>query len=496
MTSGRTIAKNAGVMMATQLVTWALSFALVIVLPRYLGPEAIGTLSVAFAIWMIVGVFIAFGMDTHITKSVARNPKLIGSLLGTTLVVRCFLLLVSSVAVGLYLFFVTTDVQTVIIVVILGFSTLFGSLGVGVSAVFAGLERMEFAAIAGIASKAILTTVTLIFVSLGLGLYAVAFVEVIASIVSMSILFYFLRKQGSIQLNWSWAQARAILVESSKYLVTILAIVVYQQIDVIFINALVDKQTVGWYSTAMRLFGTLMFVPAIIGSVLLPALSRSYSNANEQFLTISRRGFDLMFLFSIPIGLGISVTAKPLVVLLFGAEFAQSGPILSVLGIVIIFTYLNTFFGQLLVASERTKAWNAVLIVAILATLPLDLVFVPLTQATFGNGGLGGVIGFLITEFGILVAALFLLPRHTLQWSNVRSATLLLLSGIIMTAVCWLLRDQNVFLIILAGMVTYPAAVLLMRVIPREDLLLLRSVFIGLLERLRRKDPAASGTSG
>jgi O-antigen/teichoic acid export membrane protein len=244
----------------------------------------------------------------------------------------------------------------------------------------------------------------------------------------------------------------------------------------------------------MNLFGTLMFIPVVFGNVIFPTLSRSYANATHHVNLIAQRSFDLMFLFSVPVGLGIVVIAKPLIALLYGAEFAPSAGVLSMLGVVVIFTYLNTILGQLLIATERTGPWNMVMIAAIITTIPLDLVLVPWTHTVYGNGGLGGALSFMVTEGGMVICAILLLPKKTLQWSNVRTASLSLLCGLLMMAVCWWLRDRNLVLAILAGAVVYPTGMMLLRVVPREDLLLVGDGVMGIAKRLRRSKSAPAST--
>jgi O-antigen/teichoic acid export membrane protein len=203
-----------------------------------------------------------------------------------------------------------------------------------------------------------------------------------------------------------------------------------------------------------------------------------------------------MFLLSVPIGLGLLVISKPLIHLLYGADFAPSGHILGLLGIVLIFTYLNTFLSQLLISADRTGRWNVVMLCAVLLTIPLDLVLVPWTQATFQNGALGGVTAFLFTEAIMVCGAVLLLPKGTLQWSNVRTAALSLVAGLLMLAASWWWRESMMILSVVVGAAVYVGAVLLLRVVPRQDLLMLRDGFAQVLGRLRRDEKQAQAGAG
>ena len=127
MISGKTIAKNVGVMMASQLVTWGLAFVLAIFLPRYLGVTAIGAISIANSIWMIMSVLFAFGMDTHLTKSISRDPSSTSELLSTSLLLRVVFFAASCGVVALYTWVMGYDAQLLIVVSLMGAAFLFAS---------------------------------------------------------------------------------------------------------------------------------------------------------------------------------------------------------------------------------------------------------------------------------------------------------------------------------------------------------------------------------
>jgi O-antigen/teichoic acid export membrane protein len=286
-----------------------------------------------------------------------------------------------------------------------------------------------------------------------------------------------------------------MLNDSKQYLITALVLIAYQQIDKLFIVQLIDIRTVGWYGTAMNLFGTLMFVPVVIGTVIFPTLSRNYVSDKAVLNKIAQRGLDLMFLIGVPVGLGLLIISKPLINLLYGAEFAPSGPILGMLGIVLIFTYLNTFLGQLLISTDRTGPWNMVMLAGVVLTAPLDLILVPWTHTTFGNGALGGATAFLFTEAGMVIGAVMLMPKGMLLWANVRTAALCLCCGLVMLATSWWWRDTMMPLSILVGAITYISLIFLLRVVPHDDLLVLKDVGMLVIGKLRRfrEAPASTG---
>jgi len=201
------------------------------------------------------------------------------------------------------------------------------------------------------------------------------------------------------------------------------------------------------------------------------------------------KSFNLLLLVSIPVGLGVLVIADPLVVLLFGEEFINSGPILAVMGIVIILTYQNMLLGQFFISIDRQKDWTWVMAAATAATIALDLVLIPWCQRVFGNGAIGGSIAFVITEAGMLFVALRMLPDGIITWQSSRRSLRAILAGIGMVAATWWARDLFIAIPIGLGMVSYVALILLLRVVPPEDWDLLKTIGASFMKRLR-KQPA------
>jgi O-antigen/teichoic acid export membrane protein len=485
MVSGKTIAKNAGFMMVSQLITWTLAFIVNVFLPRYLGPKLLGDLSIASSIWSILSVLVCFGMDTYLTKVIARDPDQTSDILGLSIVVRLFFGLMACVVVGVYTVLMGFDPNILMLSYIVGVANLTGTIAGAFDAVLSGMDKMGVMSFVGVVNKALFTVLTLLFVFMKANLYAIAAISIVPALIWLVLSYRLVASTHKVKLNFNLTDSWAMLKESKQYLATSLVIIAYLQIDKLFLAMLVDTRTVGWYDTSMTLMGTLLFIPVVIGRVLFPSLSRVHSSDESKLRDLAQRGFDFMFLVGVPIGLGLAVISKPFIRLLYGAEFAESADVLVVFGFVLIFIYLNTFLGNLLIAVDRTRPWNRVMFAALILTAPLDFILVPWTHHTFGNGGLGGAIAFLFTESGMVIGAVLLLPRNILAWSNIRTAALSFLSGLLMMAASWWWRDDLMLVSIIVGAIVYCASVFLLRVISQRDLLLLRQLGMMLWGKLR-----------
>jgi O-antigen/teichoic acid export membrane protein len=490
--TGKTVAKNASVLMASQLITWGLTLLLMLFLPRYLGAETVGQLYFAGSLWAIVAITITFGMDRYLTKEIARYPEKTSELFGSSIIIRTILYVFGFGGVALYLSYVKESPETIKVVYVIGISQLIWQFIGASQETLQGLEQMQYMSIGNIVGKAVNTVVSIVLLLLGYGVLTIAAVNILSAGANLALQLYFLGQMHPIRLRFNLRGSFEMLKASSPYLMARLFLVVYQQVDIVIMKSLsnpdnpyieqtiISEAAVGWYGVADQLFGTFLFIPTVFMTAVFPALSRMYATGSKSLPKLMSKSFDILLLLSVPIGLGLLVIAKPLVVLLFGADFAPSGPVLAVMGIVLILTYQNILLGQFLVSTDRQNTWAVVMAIATLATIPLDLLIIPWTAEVWNNGAIGGAMVYVITELGMMMIGLRMLPEGALTKSNLWLAGRVLLAGLGMVAATWWVRDMFIVIPIGVGAVTYIALGLLLQIVSKED----REVLMGAGERV------------
>ncbi|MCE7981224.1 MAG: flippase [Caldilinea sp. CFX5] len=487
--STKNIAKNASVLLGAQIIMWFLTMAMTIVLPRYLGAAGVGKMQFATSLWLVIGVIAAFGIDTLLTKEIARDPTRTPVLFGSALVLRCLLYALGYVALVATLRFFAYPEDTINIVCLVGVANLIRQLIAMTQATLQGLERMAIFSFGEILSNALYTMIGILLLFYGWGLYAIVGLMIVTVTINLLIQLYFLNGIYRLRPNFAWPNLQYLLQTGWPYLLSSFFLVAYMQVDIIIISALVDERAIGWYSAAYRLFGTFLFIPTVYIMAAFPVFSRMFVNDQSGLQRLISKSFDTLFLLSVPLGFGMTIIANPLVALIFGPEFVNSGPILGVLGVILILTYQNILIGHFLISMDRQNIWTLVMVIATIATVPLDLLLIPWCETRFGNGALGGALAFGITELGMLLVGLKLLPTGALTRTNLWTATRILMAGALMMAVVWQFEHLFIAIPILLGVISYLALVIALRIIPRKDFELLHGFVQPLVGRLRRVQP-------
>ena len=135
-------------------------------------------------------------------------------------------------------------------------------------------------------------------------------------------------------------------------------------------------------------------------------------------------------------------------------------------------------------STDKQNEWSIVMIVATIATIPLDLILVPWCQRAFGNGAIGGGLSYLITEAFMVFIGIFLLPRKTILRANAWLAGKVMLAGILMVLSIYWLRDLFIGIPIIIGAIVYLTAIYFLRVLTSDDRILVNYVIQLILVRL------------
>ena len=490
--NNNTIIKNIGVLMASQLTTWGLSLLLTIFLPRYLGPANSGALGLAMSLWIIAGMFISFGLDMLLTKEIARKPETINELVGTSIFLRVIIFFVGFAILLVYAQFANYGREIIILICILGISTLLGQFGLPMKSALEGLEKMEYTSAGMVGAKIFYTVFTLLMLFLHQGLFVIALVSVGSALFDLTITIRYSFKAYHFRPRVDLKLTKWMLRSGFPFLMVSMSQVLYAQVDIIVISLLVSTTVVlGWYGAADTLFGTMLFVPTVFLTATFPAFSKMHMHSGEELTRLFRKSYQLILVLGIAVGLGIFIVAQPLVVLLFGEEFRQSGPVLAMMGIVIIFMYQNMILGQYLVVTDRQNEVTKAMFTAAGMTVVLDIFLVPWTQNTFGNGAIGGALAFVVTESLMVIRFITLIPNGVLGrssfWLFVRAAV----AGLVMVLVSWWFRRYFIAVPVIIGAFTFMLMTAILRLLPSEDWITIRQFTQKVIDKISSRKTQA-----
>ncbi|MCH9010329.1 MAG: polysaccharide biosynthesis C-terminal domain-containing protein, partial [Chloroflexi bacterium] len=173
------------------------------------------------------------------------------------------------------------------------------------------------------------------------------------------------------------------------------------------------------------------------------------------------------------------------------AEFQNSVPLLTILALTIPATAFLVIIGTVAIAMDRHKAWTYGLLATVSLNVLLNIVFAPIFQERYGNGGIGVAITTFMTEVLMVAIGLWIMPKGLID----RSLIVLFLKvagsgGLMVIAILGfrIVGLGDVLQIVLGGAV-YVLLVLVTRAVTSNDLRMIRSI---VFQKTRPENPSAS----
>jgi O-antigen/teichoic acid export membrane protein len=441
----RAVARGALALLSAQPLTWASTLLLVVMLPRYLADTEIGQAALGTSLAALVGPVCTLGLLDYLTRNLASRPKrelheatLAWVVMTCTAVVGAFLLAVFVAVSGL-------DLGTpAVLIAAIGSVLITPTQGLLLT-VLRAHERIGTFAIVNSVGLAATSLVPVIVVVSGGRLAEVVLSQLAVGIVAMVLSWW----TSGIRLPRVHVSPRALLALiplGLPFLGTTLATQFYSQINGILLAMLAPVETLGWYSAASRIVVIPMFVPVLIVTPLLPALSRCRADRG-MFRHTLNASLRATLLVTLPICAAIA-TAAPGVPHFLGwpADFQPAAAPMTILAPQLTIVALDMMLGTALIALGLERKWLMVGLVACAVALASNFVGVPFAQTTWGNGGIGTAVAAILTECVMLVGALVIMPRgivdRSMFWLVARmliaAVPFVLLSRYLMAADVWL----------------------------------------------------------
>jgi O-antigen/teichoic acid export membrane protein len=244
------------------------------------------------------------------------------------------------------------------------FFTLFSSM-------LRGLQRMDGFAGLNLSISLLQLAATFLFIRAGSSVVALAWLLLAVQVVAAILAGWLCRDLFShfrFPTRFSLYQFESVLPLAALNTLGIL----YQRLGILLVTFLLGAAAAGWFSAAQRVVEFAKTAHLAVFTVLYPAMARSQTISRDLrpvWLTLLAGAFTA--------ALGISLLAAPLILVLFGQEFAASIPVLRLLAWMLVPFTINTYLTLALVADNREKPVLAALTVSLLTLLSLNFLWMP-----------------------------------------------------------------------------------------------------------------------
>jgi O-antigen/teichoic acid export membrane protein len=237
--------------------------------------------------------------------------------------------------------------------------------------------------------------------------------------------------------------------------ISIIFNVIYLRGDTVLLSFFRPQAEVGIYGAAYRVIDILSQMAMMIMGVMLPLMAFHWSrNIKEGFKKYYQQSFDIIMLITIPIVITFIMLAKPIMILVAGNDFADSGTALQILALAIGGVYLGAVFGHTAVATNHQKQTMWIYISNAFLTLSGYLYFIP----KYGLTGAAWMTVF--SEFYTGLLLFLVVNKLTKEKLSYQTFFKVVISGMIMASTLYLLPNINVIISIFIGVIVYTISIL------------------------------------
>ncbi len=488
------VAKNSAIQMGQQIITWASSFALMLFLPRYLGPEKYGRLYLAEMIAAIFVVFIAYDGRFSIAKRISRRREDAAGILSNSLGFRAIFWVLSFAGMLIFSFSAGYPTPLQIIIVIFGIEMLWVSGRTVYTGTFLGFENTSYSAVSAIVERAFVAAVGIPVLIYGGEEIAIALVMAVGTLLGFIVCVRLMKRILPTLPPIDWKESRQLIREGFPFLLWTVFGIIYYRIDTVMLSFMTPEVTVGWYGAAYKFYDILSFLPSILTLSILPILSRLYGKEGNMLEVTTQKSLNFILITGVPISITVFFFARQITEFFYGIEgYGPSVINLQIFSVGVLLLYVDMIIGTAIVACDKQNALAVLSFCAIFINIGLNYFMIPMAHAKTGNGGIGAAIATIITEFFMLVAGVFILPRKIFDSGEPLIIYKSLASGLLLIAsllgLAWLLPGWHWMIHGTIGAAAYLGCLLMFRIFSPSEL----TIILGLIDPRNLKKLLNSG---
>lgn len=396
------LARNGASRWATTIVGQGAKGVIAILVARYLGASAFGTFSVVWTIATIAAHYAPLGIDNLLIRELSKpSPAVdlrralpfvstVGGLTAAVLVAGSWWLSAESTTVEAFVAVAPYVALTAPVLV-------FG-------ATFNARERMELETAVEAVEGAVSLIAAWIILSTGGGIVAVLAALSLGRVVNLAVAVVIHRflpalPTAEVAVGLLGVVRLSIPMGGVRVLTAVI-----QRADIVILGLFIAADVVGVYSAAAIAVVLLADAMSELGRAAYPPLSRAHGPRDPEF----RQVFDVVWraqmVLVISATVGLAILATPVATMVFGDDFAASGPLLAVLAMGLILRTLGNFVGIALYALGRQ--WNRFMVTGVAATVK-----VVACVATIPFFGVWGAVWATVATDAVYLVAMLWVSR-------------------------------------------------------------------------------------
>jgi O-antigen/teichoic acid export membrane protein len=343
-----------------------------------------------------------FGIERLVLKDISSQPNKATEYISKLLPLRIFFSLGSYFLAILLGIILGQSLEQIIFLSVFGLILLPYNLVYFLCSFLNAKEKMIYTGIANISLVSLTAVIGVLAVLMQFELLIVFFAYPLASLI-VSIFFLVNSKNSGLSIGWKidisfWKEK---LSQSWVFAVFSIVSVFYLRISLIFVKLFHGSEAVGLYGASFKFLEAMILIPQSIALAFFPLSSRLFLNDKENLKKIYKKGLIFQFCFSLFLVFPLIFYPEFIINLAYGREYLSAAFVFPILGLALIFFFVNSLAGNIIHNSPRVRNFLPQLISNMIVKIILCLIFIPRWSITGAAWAVVGAeaYGFLINNY-------------------------------------------------------------------------------------------------
>lgn len=372
------LAQNAGWLIGAKIYQLVINLVVSMLMARYLGPSDFGLVNYAASFATLFTAICTLGIDSILVNELLNNRhngKLLGSAIGLRL---CSSALSVATIIGLVWALKPNEPVTIQVVALYSVSLIFQCFDT-INCWFQAklLSKVTATVSAAGYTATSLYKIFLLITQKDVRWFAAAHAVEYGFVAILLLLAYYKNRDKDQPLRFSGKLGTELLSKSYHFILSGMMIALYGQMDRVMLEGMVSKAAVGYYSCASTISSFWAFVLVAIIDASKPVILAKYSENKRAFEVGLIRLYGAIIYLSALATLGLSLLSKPLVLIMFGAEYLPARGTLCILSCGTAFAYLGVARSIWLVPQNKQKFAKYIAACGATGNLILNLFLIP-----------------------------------------------------------------------------------------------------------------------
>ncbi len=467
MSHARNVIKNSIWLTLQPLILNAISIFAMGYIARMLGKDDYGKFVFVFSVIAIFAPLSNLGLRAITVREMAKSQKIDTDFLGKMLVLRIILSVISIILIVVLVNIMNYSTLTKNAVYIMSLSLIFQSITTMFIDIFQAHEQMKYVAYIQFIPGLLITILSVAVLFFGYGLIEVMWVYCFGSFFGLltSLAYAYKRIIISnllIDVKFCFENFK----KGAPFFLPGLVALASLKIGIVFLSKIGGDIPVGVFGAANNLVEKLIIIPDGICTAVYPAMIILFQKSTEETSLLFKQFYLYLILLGLPISVGTTILAKPIIYFIFGAEYLSSVLVLQILIWWLFVTFLISLSGWTLGAIHQEKKGAKSSLLSSSIFIVLALIFIPLLKEN------GLALAMLISGLFSFFVFMFYIKKYLVVDRVIEPIIVLklILINLVMGITVYLLRDKNILVTIVSGIMVYSIAAFISKVISLNDI--------------------------